>query len=90
MSREISHSMACIALAMRDKLPFDTKLVEKVLNEGDCSPMTAAILELLCLHLKDYQVDKENLMNKTALVLEIICAVLESSKPLKYLMQRDF
>ena len=82
--------MACIALAMRDKLPFDTKLVKKVLNEGDCSPMTRAVLELLCLHLRDHQSDKDNLLKKTALVLEIICVVLESSKPLKYLMQRDF
>lgn len=82
--------MACIALAMRDKLPFDTKLVEKVLNEGDCSPMTRAVLELLCLHLRDHQSDKDNLLKKTALVLEIICVVLESSKPLKYLMQRDY
>ena len=90
MSREISHSMACIALAIRDKLPFDTKLVEKVLNEGDCSPVTGAVLELLCLHLKDYQSNKDNLLKKTALVLDIICVVLESSKPLKYLIQRDF
>ena len=82
--------MACIALAMRDKLPFDTKLVKKVLNEGDCSPMTRAVLELLCLHLRDHQSDKDNLLKKTALVLEIICVVLESSKPLKYLMQRDY
>ena len=82
--------MACIALAMRDKLPFDTKLVKKVLNEGDCSPMTRAVLKLLCLHLRDHQSDKDNLIKKTALVLEIICVVFESSKPMKYLMQRDF